>query len=77
MIIHENQKTELNLLKSKKKQGIFSLKILQLLWTIWICYGLAEGGKKKSAKWPPLAPPGCGGEWKKTDRKWWVGIRAV
>ena len=31
----------------------------------------------KSATWPPLPPPACGGEWKERGRNWWVGIRAV
>jgi len=31
----------------------------------------------KSATWPPLTPPACGGEWKERGRNWWVGIRAV
>jgi len=31
----------------------------------------------KSVTRPPLALPGCGGEWKETGRNWWVGIRAV
>jgi len=40
------------------------------------CSGLAAAGNK-SAMMPPLPPPGCGGEWKETGRKRWVGIRAV
>jgi len=40
------------------------------------CYSLAAAGNKSATR-PPLPLLGCGGEWKKTGRNWWVGIRAV
>jgi len=40
------------------------------------CYGLAVAGNK-SVMQLTLLPLGCGGKWKETGRKRWVGIRAV
>jgi len=38
---------------------------------------VSAAASNKSTTWPPLPPPGRGGEWKETGRNLWVGIRAV